>query len=423
MIKDSIIRQKAELERKWSELYIPREVSMKAQGTDLIKVIIGPRRAGKSFFALHALRSLAPFGYINFDDEVLADVQNYDELMESLQSVYPGVRTILFDEIQNLSKWELFVNRLQRQGFELYLTGSNSRLLSMELASHLTGRYQSIYVFPFSFQEYLKKSDNNLTTAQLSEQCMLYIQQGGYPEPLLKPIDRNEYLLTMIDSIIYKDVIKRHRLRGSGAIGDLAWYILSNPCREYSFNTLSQVTKCRSVHTVEKYIGYLEEALLVFRLHRFSWKVKEQISFNRKFYCFDNGLITAKSAKHSLNSGHLFENAVATVLKQMEMNHQLSLSFWKADKEGEVDFVVQQNNTIRQLIQVCYDLNEPGTKEREIRSLLKASESLHCSDLLVLTYDYEGVEDHVWYRKRGTIRFIPLWKWLLYEVKNLVAIS
>ena len=151
MIKETLIAQKQELDKKLKEVYIERTVNLKKLEVPLIKVIIGPRRAGKSFFALHFLNKRGNFGYVNFDDEKLTDVKDYDAIVESMNTIYSNPKFILFDEIQNLPKWELFVNRLHRQNLNLIVTGSNSKLLSKELATHLTGRHFLIIIFPFSF--------------------------------------------------------------------------------------------------------------------------------------------------------------------------------------------------------------------------------------------------------------------------------
>src|SRR3989338_8397577 len=146
-IKERTILQKREIEVKLKEKYIERNQDLKLNN-DLIKVIVGPRRAGKSFFAIHFLNKRGKFGYVNFDDEKLVEVENYDEIITAMNSVYDNPKFVLFDEIQNLPKWELFVNRLQRQGYNLVITGSNSHLLSRELSTHLTGRHIPITLLP-----------------------------------------------------------------------------------------------------------------------------------------------------------------------------------------------------------------------------------------------------------------------------------
>lgn len=413
MIRDILLIQKRELESRLKEKYIERAGDSKKLGSGLINVIIGPRRAGKSFFAVHALSKQGDFGYANFDDEKLIEIKDYNEIVDAINSLYNNPKYLLLDEIQNLDKWELFANRLNRQGYNLVVTGSNSNLLSKELATHLTGRYSLINIFPFSFKEYLDAGSRELTESEIKEKMFSYMTYGGYPEPLLKKAEYKDYLSTLFNSIIYKDIVKRFRIRYVQAIEDLAVYLISNTAQEFSYNTLSKVTKCKSVHTVQKYLDYLEEAFIFFKISRFSFKVREQIASNKKIYCIDNGFIHARAFKFSPDIGKLYENIVAVELKKLEMNGIANVYYWKSEQQEEVDFVVKQGIIIKQLIQVCHDPGNIKTKEREVRALLKASKELGCKNLFVLTEDYEGEEETSWFGIREKVKFMPLWKWLL----------
>ena len=266
MIRDILLMQKRELETRLEEKCTERDISLKGIDNNLIKVITGPRRAGKSFFAIHTLKKIDNFGYVNFDDEKLVTVNNYDEIIIAINSLYNNPKFLLLDEIQNLEKWELFVNRLQRQGYNLVITGSNSKLLSKEMATHLTGRHISITIFPFSFKEFLKTEYNVLTESEIKEKLFTYLTYGGYPEPLIKNLDYKDYLSTLFNSIIYKDIVKRFNIRYVQAIEDLGVYLITNTAKEFSYTTLAKVTKCKSVHTVEKYLGYLEETFIFFKI-------------------------------------------------------------------------------------------------------------------------------------------------------------
>lgn len=414
MIRDVLLIQKRELESRFKEKYVERDIDLRRINNNLINVIIGPRRSGKSFFAIHVLNKMGSFGYANFDDERLVEVKDYDEIVNTIDSIYNNPKYLLFDEIQNLEKWELFVNRLQRQGHNLVITGSNSKLLSKELATHLTGRHSLTNVSPFSFHESLKLEDKELTGNEIKTKLFSYVTQGGYPEPLIKKLDHKDYLSTLFASIIYKDIVKRFRVRSVQAIEDLATYMISNIAKEFSYNTLTKVTKCKSVHTVEKYLNYLEEAFIFFKLNRFSFKVKEQIASNKKIYCVDNGFISAKAFKFSPDMGQLYENVVAIELKKLEMEGVANIYFWKSKQQEEVDFVVKQGLKVTHLIQVCFDVSDVKTKEREIRALIKAGKELKCKNLVAITEDYEAKEKISWFGVEGNIRFIPLWK-LLFE--------
>jgi len=413
MIKDILIMQKQELDIKLKELYIQRKADYKKLDNPLIKVIVGPRRAGKSFFAFHFLNKQGNFGYVNFDDERLTDIKDYDAVVEAMNTVYKNPKFVLFDEIQNLPKWELFVNRMQRQGMNLIITGSNSKLLSKELGTHLTGRHFLINIFPFSFKEYLEVNKKELTTHQIKEKLDNFVIYGGYPEPLIKNIDYKDYLSTLFNSIIYKDIVKRHKIRFAQGIEDLAFYLMSNIANEYSYTALSKMTKIQSVHTIEKYINYLEEAFIFFSLKKFSYKLKEQITSNKKIYCIDNGFIYAKAFKASPDMGKLYENIVACELKNRELNNNIKIYYWKNQEHEEVDFVLKEGEKIKQIIQVCFNVKNIETKNREIRALIKAGKELKCSDLLIITEDYESEEKVRWFNKKANIKFTPLWKWLL----------
>src|SRR3989338_7911806 len=416
-IRNVLIQQKAELEKRFKEPYIERDTKLKtgSANDNLIRVIIGPRRAGKSFFVIHWLKKNAKFGYINFDDEKLATAKDFDELLAVADSLYGSPEFLLLDEIQNFPKWELVANRLQRQGRKLFITGSNSNLLSKELATHLTGRHLQITVFPFSFKEFIKQQNQEMTTTQTAEKLFEYATHGGYPEPLVKNINHNEYLSTLFDSILFKDIVKRYRIRKPSAIEELAQFLLSNVGNEYSFQRLAEITKSKSAHTVQKYLGYLEEAFLLFSLKRFSFKTREQLASNKKIYAIDNGFISAKSSKSTQDTGRLYENIVAVHLKKAEIDGKLDFYYWKNPQHEEVDFVIKENTKITALIQVCYDVSNPDTKKREIRSLIKAKQELKCNELIVLTNDYEAEENAEWFGKKAKIKFTPLWKWLIMK--------
>lgn len=411
-IKEIITLQKREIDSKLKEKYIERNQELKL-GNDLIKVIVGPRRAGKSFFAIHFLNKQGKFGYVNFDDEKLTEVDNYDEIIVAMNSIYDNPKFVLFDEIQNLPKWELFANRLQRQGYKLIITGSNSNLLSRELATHLTGRHLLTNIFPFSFKEYLKFENKELTNTETKEKLSKYLFNGGYPEILSKKVELKEYLSLLFNSILYKDIIKRYNIRNPKQIEDLATYLISNIANEYSYNSLAKIGKIKSSHTIEKYLSYLEESFILFSLSRFSYKVKEQLSSNKKIYCIDNGFIQAKSFKASPDLGKLYENLVASKLKKQEVDEKLKFYYWKNQQQEEVDFVIKEGLKVKQLIQVCFDVNSLETKNRETRALIKAGKELKCNNLLIITEDTEKEEKEEWFGDKAIIKFIPLWKWLL----------
>jgi predicted AAA+ superfamily ATPase len=415
MIRDIIRKQKEELEQRLSEKYVKRHTLLSSKDSGLVNVIIGPRRAGKSFFGMHEVAGAGSFGFVNFDDERLIAVTNFDEILEAVFSVYSNPKVLLMDEIQNLPNWELIVNRLQREGFQLIITGSNSNLLSSELATHLTGRHLPTYLLTFSFRELLGIYDKELSEAETGGIFLDFLTHGGYPEPWMKSLDFKSYLQVLFDAILFKDIVKRHRIRYAAALENLANWLISNIAKDFSFTSLTKQTQISSVHTLQNYLMYLEEAFIFFTIPRFSFKVREQQKSNKKLYCFDNGFYQAKAFQFSADYGKLLENLIAIELKKRSLEKGWNLFYWKGREQEEVDFVVQQNNVVSHLIQVCWSTDQERTKEREIRSLLKASRELNCNNLLVITHDFESREKVSWFGLEGEIEFIPARKWLLWQ--------
>ena len=419
MIKNIILQQKTEKENFFLKKYIHREklnYAKKFLKNNLIKIITGPRRAGKSTFAMLLLQD-ENFAYLNFDDELLKTI-NTDEIIKGLFEIYKNPKYILFDEIQNLKDWELFVNKLQRRDYNITITGSNANLLSTELASALTGRHIPIEILPFNFREFLKAKefDTSEDIVELPEvkgkilnYLSEYLETGGFPEIVVNKLDVKAYLTTLFDSILLKDIIKRHNVKLSQNIYNLSYYLLSNCSCEYSFNKLKNILNARSVVTLQNYFQYLKEAYLVYSLNRFSFKVKEQIKAPSKLYLVDNGLIASKITSHSLNLGKAIENLTFVELLNRGKRPNLDLFYYKTRNQKEVDFVLRKEIKINQLIQVSYDLSNPYTEKREINSLLEASEELKCSNLSIITWD---LEKKITISKRK-LNFIPLWKWLL----------
>jgi hypothetical protein len=193
---------------------------------------------------------------------------------------------------------------------------------------------------------------------------------------------------------------------------DLTNYLLSNFARPITFNKLKNIFSLRSVHTAKNYFSFIEESYLVFQLERFSHKTKERLTAARKIYAIDTGLINALSPKFSPEIGYIYENAVAIeLMRRKTFNLNEDIYYWQSSYNEEVDFVIKEGERVKELIQVCYALQNYDTKKREVSSLLKASKELKCNDLLILTYDYTG-EDKI---EGKRIRFIPLWKWLLLK--------
>ena len=421
MIKEVVIRQKKEMETLLARPYVPRSCTLYAEkfaGAELIKVVTGPRRAGKSIFSLHFLRKSSP-AYANFDDERLIKLTDYDELLKELHACYGSKKQLLFDEIQNLPGWELFINRLQRQGYNITLTGSNARLLSGELATSLTGRHVPIEILPFSFKEILAaekfeepgKHLSPETKGQILGLLERYLINGGFPEVVVKKLEPKGYLDTLMDSLILKDIVKRYSVRLSSQIYDLHGYLLNNFASECSFRKLAGRLGFKSVTTLEKYTGYLEEAYLIHVLQRYSNKAAERVGTPKKVYLVDNGYIEAAGVQFSPDRGRLMENLIFGELLKAGRRPNRDLFYYKTRNGREVDFITRKGRAVDSLIQAAYKLDAPGTKEREVKALIEAGGELRCDNLLVITWDHEEI-----LKVSGKkIHFTPLWKWLVYN--------
>ena len=420
MIENIILQHKAEKESLLVEEYIPREklqLAEKFLGQNLIKVISGPRRSGKSVFSILLLKD-KNFAYVNFDDDNLLKIKNSDEIIKGISQIYPKSDFILFDEIQNLENWELFVNKLQRRGRNIIITGSNARLLSRDLATVLTGRYIPVEILPFSFREFLRAKDfgvgkEDVKLPQTQGEILAYLDQylisGGFPEIIVKGMDSKLYLQMLFDAILFKDVVKRYNIRFSQKLYELALYLISNFCCEYSFSKIKNILGFRSPNTVLNYLKYLEESYLFFTLTRFSFKLKEQLKAPKKIYVVDNGLISAKSFQSSQNRGRSMENLVFIELLRKGYKINQDLFYYRTRNGREIDFLLKKGTKVSKLIQVCFDIEDPKVEKRELKGLIEGSEELRCADLSVITWDCDK-EERI---KDNTIKFVPLWNWLL----------
>jgi len=408
-----------------AQKYIERENSSKIKdfiNSDIIKIVTGPRRAGKSIYCTQLLKG-KKFAYLNFDDENLIKF-SHDDIMQGLYEVYPEFEIVFFDEIQNVENWELFVNKLHRRGINLLLTGSNARLLAGEMATSLTGRHITAEVLPFSLREYLKAAgeqpdyDEDMAPelkGKLLSAFDKYALSGGYPEVVTKGMDVKAYLGTLFDAVLFKDIVKRHRVKYSKQIYDLAVYLISNFSNEFSYSGIRKMLSLRSTNTVEKYTGYLEESYMYFVLNRFSYKFKQQINAPKKIYLSDNGLINARAFQVSGNAGKLLENVCFCEMLRRGYVCNESIFYYKTEKGLEVDFALKNGPKVNSLVQVCRGFENGETKDRELKALMQASEELNCDDLLVITRDTEE-EIKI---KNKEIKVMPVLKFLLKYNREL----
>ncbi len=415
--------QRQELERGLQNLtLIPREAEKNIRlDSRLIQVVSGVRRCGKSILIYKILKE-KEFGYVNFDDERLLN-REPNEILAGLYQIYGKQSNLLFlDEIQNLPHWELFVNRLHRAGFRLFLTGSNAKLLARELATHLTGRHHSIELFPFSFREFLQARNfkENLQTtsgrALAQQHLQVYLQYGGFPEVVLGKEEPLSYLRELYQKIIERDIVSRYSISYKTTLKEMARSVMSNTGRQLSYGKIRRQFGLGSDHTVKNYLSYLTEAYVVVLLSAFSFKPVEIEKSEKKAYGIDTGMITAVSLQTNREQSHLLETVVALqLLRRQAQTPGLETYYWKSSTQEEVDFVLRQGRRVIQLIQVCYSLNDEDTKRREFRALLHAQQTLRCSNLLIITWEQDSEETVQWFGVKGTIRCLPLWKWLLEQ--------
>ncbi|MBO4543063.1 MAG: ATP-binding protein [Bacteroidales bacterium] len=377
----------------------------------LIKLITGPRRVGKSTQALQLLRD-RNFAYLNFDSQPLLDAWDANLVMRLLEDVYPGYEYLLLDEVQNLNHWDMWVGELYRQGKNMVITGSNAKMLSSEMATVLTGKYIQVEMLPFSLEEFFdwnKLDLHNVLAERQTEALALtddYLRNGGYPEMVASRQLTSSYLDTLFDSIIWKDVARRHHVRNVTDLNNLAVYLVSNFCNFVSANELTDELGFSSVNTTKKFMDYLHEPYLFYYLPRYNSKLKLMKKASRKVYVVDNGFVVAKAFAMSENLGRLLENQVFVELLRRGYNIEKSLFYYHSRNGKDVDFVLRKGAKIECLIQVCYDMRGAKTEKREIDSLVECAGELKCSNLVIVTNNEERIIEKGSYK----IRVVPVAK-------------
>lgn len=384
----------------------------------LAQVVIGVRRSGKSTICHKTLMEHGvEYGYVNFDDDRLASltVEDLNTVLLCIYQLYgTNVEYIFLDEVQNVDGWHLFVNRLLRLGLHLFVTGSNAKLLSGELATHLTGRYNEIRLYPFSFREYCEYhgvSTRLLTTKEEAE-CrnafLDYITNGGFPE-MQRLRNKRGYVQSLVEAILLKDIQRRFRIRNTETLRKVAHYLISNTGQIVNFDELSLLLGVTD-KTLKKYVEYLQEAFLIQLLTKHSFKSKERMR-NPKAYIVDTGLLSNReNVLASENLGWRLENVVYIELLRRCTNDFLDVFYHKPNPRAEeVDFVVCDQSQARELIQVAYDIDAPKTYSREVSSLVKASDTFHCDNLFLIAFT--ASRDVVSHGK--TIHILSALDWLL----------
>lgn len=404
-MKIAIQNQRKERDRLLSLPYIPRQTIYdfdELLKSPNIKLLIGPRRVGKSTQALLMLRG-KNFAYLNFDDNELLNKWDEQQAEQLLSEIYPNYEYLLLDEVQNIDGWDVWVNKLYRRGVNLVITGSNAKMLSGEMATVLTGRYLEINMLPFSLAEALQFADRLGNAEKIQDD---FLKNGGYPETFTQRFITQSYLQILFDSILYKDIVRRHKIRNATDLNNVAMFLLSNFTGTFSYNDVADDLGLSSVSTTKKFMDYLHEPFLFYYLDRYNNKLKLMKKAPRKVYVVDNGFVVSKAFNLSENLGKLLENQVFVELLHRGYDTEKTLFYYHSRNDKETDFVLREGNKVKELIQVCYDMSKEKTIKREVNSIVECAGELGCDNLTIVTWNEERTIE----KKGYTIKVVPVGK-------------
>lgn len=417
-IEKVLLEQQDELVALESETLIHRpEEDLINLNSKLAQVVIGVRRSGKSTLCFNALRKAGVhYAYANFDDERLKDIEtkDLDNVLQSLYKIYGEFEYLFLDEIQNIDGWPLFVNRLLRQRIHLLITGSNAKLLSTELASHLTGRHHKIELFPFSFKDWCVINDLDYTRLTTKNRGLLskayedYFHQGGFPELLSGEENPKEYISTLIDNIITQDIKKRYKIRNIGALKKLAHHILNETPTIIVKDNLQDAIGIKSEQTLANYLLYLNQTYLISTISKYSSKSRER-SRGEKSYAIDVAFMDKRdNAFSGDNLGWRLETIVYLELLRRKATTDNDIYYFKS-RNAEADFVVCDKNKTLAVYQVSYDISSAKTRKREIKGCIASAKGTKCDNVFLITDHESGIIEEQGYK----IQVIPIWEWLV----------
>lgn len=392
--------QKEELEARSQETLCHRqEEALVEINSPQAQVVIGVRRSGKSTLCYQALqRNGLHFAYVDFDDERMKGLhaEQLNDVLEVLYKIYGDFQYLFLDEIQDVDGWHLFVNRLLRQKMHVIITGSNAKLLSGELATHLTGRNKEIALYPFSFREFCMmkgvETEKKTTKAVAFRRAAFdeYMQQGGFPE-LLVVEDKKRYVNTLVDNILKRDIEQRYKIVFKAAFEKMAHHLLNISPSIVVTSELSSLFHFKSEHTAKNYIDYLKQAYMLIGVSKYATKSRMRV-VQEKLYAVDVAMMNMRDNAFSAeNLGWRLETIVL-----IQLLCQCKLNGWDIcylnERNGECDFLLCENNHVLQAVQVSYDISAEKTRKRELKGLVIASQITGCKDLLLLTdHTYEDV--------------------------------
>ncbi len=392
---------------------VPRYIQPEWLTCKEILIISGVRRCGKSVL-LQQIRSKMSEQeyYFNFEDERLVNftVNDFQTLQECFFELYGKQSTYYFDEIQNVKGWELFVRRLYNSGCKVFITGSNAHMLSRELGTHLTGRYISFELFPFSYVEYLqlksvaygkKECNTTLGRSVLLTNFKDYLKHGGFPQYLAN-LSR-EYLSSLYQSIVYRDILTRNRLTNEKEMQELLHYLASNAAKRHTYSSLGKMIGVKHPDTIKNYLSYVEHTYLITQLLKYDPSLKSQMASPKKIYFIDNAIINNIGFNATENLGMQLENAVFIELRRRRFD-----LFYHSDKK-ECDFIIRKGTTITAAYQVTLSMSTDETRKREITGLQEAMDRYNLNEGYIITL--EDKETIVIDEKQ--ILVLPAWEWMI----------
>ena len=409
--------QRQELEAKRKDVLCHREeerlVDLKSTQA---QVVIGVRRSGKSTLCFQALENAGVrYAFVDFDDERLVGIEakQLNDILEILYKVYGDFDYLFLDEIQDVEGWHLFVNRMLRNKMHVIVTGSNAKLLSGELATHLSGRAKEIHLYPFSFAEYCAINDIDArlrtTKAEGHRRAAFdqYIKDGGFPE-LLTISDKRTYVNDLVGNILKRDIERRYKIAYKEAFEQMAQHLLNVSPTQIVVSNLAEEFHIKSEHTVKNYVSYLQQAFLLIGIKKYSQKSKVRVS-QEKVYPVDVAMMNRReNAFAGENLGWRLETVVL-----IQLLRQCKINGWDLyylnERSGECDFMICNGNNVLQAVQVSYNISVEKTRKREINGLLLANKMSGCDNLLLLTdHVYDEIEQN-----GNRIKIRPVYEWCL----------
>jgi|SRR3989344_810215 len=421
---------------EWKERKIPeivdRDIDLEKYISLPRKIIIvsGFRRTGKTYITFQLIKKLLKkynreeVIYINFEDErIPLKTEFLTQLIPAIKENFSNeIKFLFLDEIQSIDNWSKWVRRIyDNNEFFIFITGSSSKLSIKEIPTELRGRFVSKKIFPLSFEEFMrfknisldKKSMSPNKKAEVVRLLNEYIKFGGLPEIVLEEEDKKlESLQNYYSTVVNRDIIERFKVKNEEGLKAVLRLLINSTSFSVNklYNTLKSMDLKIGKTTILNYVSYIETSYFIHQLFFFSRTMKDQLQYPKKIYYIDNGFITSLSLKFSNNTGRLYENQVFIELKRRQIEDiNQEIYYWKNAQHEEVDFIIKEGLSVKQLIQVCYDISDYDTKKREIKALLKASDELKCNNLLVITENKE-MEEKI---ENKSVKYIPLWKWLL----------